>query len=329
MKGSKTLLTIIKKYLSKLTKMLKVLITGGAGYVGTSLIPQLLDKNYKVKVFDNLTFGGDALLPFFRNPNFEFEPGDVRNEKELESATKNCDVIIHLAAIVGYPACRKNPSVAEEVNVGGTRNLSKSLSKNQLVLFGSTGSNYGSVEDICTEETPLTPLSLYGQTKTLAEKILLENNTTIAYRFATAFGISPRLRLDLLINDFTYKAVKEGYLVVYEKHFMRTFIHVSDIGRSFLFGIENSGKMKNSVYNVGSDEMNYSKEQICNFIAKKTKAYIHFAEVGEDVDKRNYTVSYKKINSLGYVTKIGVEEGIDELVKALRAISYKTPYTNV
>jgi nucleoside-diphosphate-sugar epimerase len=309
--------------------MLKVLITGGAGYVGTSLIPQLLDKNYKVKVFDNLTFGGDALLPFFRNPNFEFEPGDVRNEKELESATKNCDVIIHLAAIVGYPACRKNPSVAEEVNVGGTRNLSKSLSKNQLVLFGSTGSNYGSVEDICTEETPLTPLSLYGQTKTLAEKILLENNTTIAYRFATAFGISPRLRLDLLINDFTYKAVKEGYLVVYEKHFMRTFIHVSDIGRSFLFGIENSGKMKNSVYNVGSDEMNYSKEQICNFIAKKTKAYIHFAEVGEDVDKRNYTVSYKKINSLGYVTKIGVEEGIDELVKALRAISYKTPYTNV
>jgi len=315
--------------LIKLTNMLKILITGGAGYVGTSLIPKLLDKNYKVKVFDNLTFGGDALLPFFRNSNFEFEPGDVRNEKELESATKDCDVIIHLAAIVGYPACRKNPGVAEEVNVGGTRNLSKSLSKNQLVLFGSTGSNYGSVEDICTEETPLTPLSLYGQTKTLAEKILLENNTTIAYRFATAFGISPRLRLDLLINDFTYKAIKEGYLVVYEKHFMRTFIHVSDMGRSFLFGIENSGKMKNSVYNIGSDEMNYSKEQICNFIAKKTQAYIHFAEVGEDVDKRNYTVSYKKINSLGFGTTIGVEEGIDELVKALRAISYKTPYTNV
>jgi nucleoside-diphosphate-sugar epimerase len=309
--------------------MLKVLITGGAGYVGTSLIPQLLDKNYKVKVFDNLTFGGDALLPFFRHPNFEFELGDVRNEKELESATKNCDIIIHLAAIVGYPACRKNPGVAEEINVGGTRNLSKFLSKNQLVLFGSTGSNYGSVEDICTEETPLTPLSLYGQTKTLAEKILLEDNTTIAYRFATAFGISPRLRLDLLINDFTYKAVKEGYLVVYEKHFMRTFIHVSDMGNAFLFGIDNNEKMRNNVFNIGSDEMNYSKEQICNFIAKKTKAYIHFAEVGEDVDKRNYTVSYKKINSLGYVTKIGVEEGIDELVKALRAISYKTPYTNV
>jgi nucleoside-diphosphate-sugar epimerase len=309
--------------------MLKVLITGGAGYVGTSLIPQLLGKNYHVKVFDNLIFGGDALLPFFRHPNFEFEPGDVRNEKELHQAAKNCDIIIHLAAIVGYPACRKDPRLAEEVNVKGTQNLSKALSKNQLVLFGSTGSNYGAVEDICTEETPLNPLSLYGQTKTLAEKILLENNTTIAYRFATAFGISPRLRLDLLINDFTYKAIKEGYLVVYEKHFLRTFIHVSDMGSAFLFGIENSEKMKDNVFNIGSDEMNYSKEQICNFIGEKTKAYIHYADVGEDADKRNYSVSYKKINSLGYRTKIGVEEGIEELVKALSAINYKTPYTNV
>lgn len=309
--------------------MLKVLVTGGAGYVGTSLIPKLLDKNYIVKVFDNLTFGGDALLPFFRHPNFEFELGDVRNKKGIEMAARNSDIIIHLAAIVGYPACRKDPSLAEEVNVRGTQNLSSVLSKNQLVLFGSTGSNYGTVEDICTEETPLNPLSLYGQTKTLAEKILLENNTTIAYRFATAFGISPRLRLDLLINDFTYKAIKEGYLVVYEKHFLRTFIHVSDMGCAFIFGIENNEKMKNNVFNIGSDEMNYSKEQICNFIAKKTKAYIHFADVGEDADKRNYSVSYKKINSLGYSTKIGVEEGIDELAKALRAINYKTPYTNV
>lgn len=329
MKGLKTLSNTIKKYLIKPRSMLKVLITGGAGYVGTSLIPQLLNKNYSVKVFDNLTFGGDALLPFFRHQNFEFELGDVRNEYELAQAAKGSDIIIHLAAIVGYPACRKNPGVAEEVNVRGTRILSKILSKNQLVLFGSTGSNYGTVEDVCTEETPLTPLSLYGQTKTLAEKILLENNTTIAYRFATAFGISPRLRLDLLINDFTYKAIKEGYLVVYEKHFLRTFIHVSDMGRSFLFGIENYMKMKNNVFNVGSDEMNYSKEQICNFIAKKTSAYVHYAEVGEDADKRNYSVSYKKLNSLGFTTNIGVEDGIDELVKALRAINYKTPYTNV
>jgi len=163
----------------------------------------------------------------------------------------------------------------------------------------------------------------------ISEKMILENRKAIAWRFATAFGVSARLRLDLLINDFTYKAIKEGYLVVYEKHFLRTFIHVSDMGRSFVFGIENSPKMKNNVYNVGSDEMNYSKEQICNFIAKKTNAYIHYAEVGEDADKRNYSVSYKKLNSLGFETKIGVEEGIDELVKALRAISYKTPYTNV
>lgn len=308
---------------------MKILITGGAGYVGTGLIPQLLAKNYKVTVFDNLMFGGDAILPFFRDKNFSFILGDIRDKKALGAAVKDADVVIHLAAIVGFPACRKEPELATSVNVDGTKNLVEVVSDDQLIIYGSTGSNYGAVEDICTEETPLNPLSLYGQTKTLAEKILLENRKTIAWRFATAFGVSARLRLDLLINDFTYKALTQGYLVVYESHFMRTFIHVHDMGRAFLFGIENQDKMVNSVYNVGNEVLNYSKLQICEMIKERTGAYIHYADIGEDADKRNYVVSYDKINKLGYSTTITVEDGIDELVRALKAVQFRTPYTNI
>ena len=278
---------------------MKIVVTGGAGYVGTSLIPQLLAQGHHVRVLDSLLFGGDQLLPFFRNANFEFQKGDVRSVADVKSAVKGCDVVIHLAAIVGYPACRKEPKVAEEVNVQGTKNVAAAVSKDQLVLFGSTGSNYGAVEDICTEETPLNPLSLYGQTKTIAETHLMANCSTIAFRFATAFGLSPRLRLDLLINDFTHRAVTQQYLVVYEKHFMRTFIHVHDMGRVFVFAIDNAAKMRGQIYNVGFDKLNFSKEEVCKLIESQVKCYVHYAEVGQDADKRNYTVSYKKINSLG------------------------------
>jgi len=308
---------------------MKVLVTGGAGYVGTTLVPQLLDKGYEVTVFDNLMFGGDYILPFFRYKNFRFIEGDVRDENALWDAAKSSDIVVHLAAIVGFPACRKEPNLAKTVNVDGTRNLIKVTSKNQLIIYASTGSNYGSLEEVCTEESPLNPLSLYGQTKTLAEKMLMEERTTIGYRFATAFGVSPRMRLDLLINDFTYKAITQGYLVVYEAHFMRTFIHVHDMGRAFIFGIENQDKMKNNIYNVGSEKMNYSKKDVCELIKEKTGLYVHYADIGEDADKRNYVVSYKKINSLGYDTTVSVEEGIDELARALRAIKFKTPYSNV
>ena len=308
---------------------MKVLITGGAGYVGTSLVPQLLAKDYQVMVFDNLLFSGDYILPFFRNPNFNFVKGDVRDYEALSKVAKDVDVIIHLAAIVGFPACRKDPELAKTVNVDGTKNVIKATSKNQLVIYASTGSNYGTLEEVCTEESPLNPLSLYGQTKTLAEKMLMEERTTIGYRFATAFGVSPRMRLDLLINDFTYKALTQGYLVVYEKHFMRTFIHVHDMGRAFVLAIEKDGKMAGNIYNVGSEEMNYSKEDICTLIRKHTGVYVHYADIGEDEDKRNYVVSYDKIRKTGYNTTITVEEGIEELAKALKAVEYRTPYANV
>jgi len=309
--------------------MTKVLITGGAGYVGTTLIPQLLEKEYNITVFDNLMFGGDYILPFFRHPNFHFIEGDIRDENALRHACKRADVIIHLAAIVGFPACRTEPELAKSVNVDGTRNLVKVTSNNQLIIYASTGSNYGAVEDVCTEESPLNPLSLYGQTKTLAERMLMEERNTISWRFATAFGVSPRMRLDLLINDFTYKALTQGYLVVYESHFMRTFIHVHDMGRAFLFGIENQDKMAKNIYNVGSEKMNYSKKNICEIIKEKTGTYVHYADIGEDQDKRNYVVSYKKLNDLGYDTTIDVETGVTELVNALKVIKFKTPYSNV
>lgn len=308
---------------------MKILITGGAGYIGTTLVPLLLERGYKVTVIDNMMFGGNPIIPFFRYPNFSFINGDIRDKDLMKNAIRDKDIIIHLAAIVGYPACRKNPELAESVNIGATKILSSLVSKDQVILYGSTGSNYGEVEEICTEETPLNPLSLYGQTKTFAEQYLLDNNTTIAYRFATAFGVAPRLRLDLLINDFTYKAVSQGYLVVYEGHFMRTFIHVYDMARSWVFAIDNVEKIKNSVYNVGSDGMNYSKKEICELIEKGTGAYFHYADIDGDPDKRNYVVSYDKINKLGFETTITVEEGIDELVKAAAAVSFNTPYTNI
>ena len=308
---------------------MKILVTGGAGYVGTSLIPILLDAGHDVLVLDNLMFGGDQLLPFFRNPNFSFTQGDIRNRDDLSPAVRDRDVVVHLAAIVGYPACRKEPHLAEDVNVGGTRLLASLLSKDQLVLYGSTGSNYGKVEVVCTEETPLNPLSLYGQTKTLAEQHLLDSCSTVAYRFATAFGVSPRLRLDLLINDFAYKSVTQGYLVVYEKHFMRTFIHVHDMGRAFALAIDNADAMRGEVYNIGSNSMNYSKEDVCELIKRQVDYYIHYAAIGEDADKRDYVVSYEKINNLGYDTTIDVDAGISELLRAYRAVSFKTPYTNV
>ena len=307
---------------------MKVFITGGAGFIGTTLVPKLLDAGHEVTVFDCLLHGGNPIIPFFRDQNFKFVRGDIRNFEPLREAMEGQDLVIHLAALVGFPACRMNPEIAKEVNVGGTLNIIKAISEDIPILYGSTGSNYGAVTNVCTEESPLTPLSLYGETKTEAERLLMERGNTVAYRFATAFGISPRMRLDLLVNDFANKCLRDGYLVVYEKHFMRTFIHVSDIADSFLFAIQNIDQMKNNVYNVGADSMNYSKEQVCNMIADKTGAFIHFEEIGSDADKRNYIVSYDKIKKLGFSTKIGMEQGIEEIVKVLKVIDFQDTYVN-
>ena len=308
---------------------MNILITGGAGYIGTTLIPHLLSGQHDVTVFDSLMFGGDQLIPFFKYKNFHFVKGDIRDSKALAGQVSGKDMIIHLAAIVGYPACRKDPELATTVNVDGTKNLISSLTKDQFVIYASTGSNYGKVDDVCTEDTPLKPLSLYGQTKTLAETMLLELDNTVVYRFATAFGASPRLRLDLLINDFTYKCATQGYLVVYEKEFKRTFIHVGDIAKAIMMAVDKKDLMRGSAYNVGDNRMNYTKEQICDIISAKTGAYIHYATIGEDADKRDYEVSYEKICKFGFSTTITVEQGIDELIRVFKVVNMSNPYINV
>ena len=309
---------------------MKVLVTGGAGYIGAVLVPHLLEKQIGVRVLDNLMYGGASLLPLVRDTGFEFVRGDVRDERVVREAMRGCDVVVHLAAVVGFPACRKYPDLASSVNVDGTKTVADAAGKSRLVLFGSTGSNYGAlVDDVCTEETPLHPLTLYGKTKTTAERYIMEHCSAVAYRFATAFGTSPRMRLDLLINEFVYTAMKMRYLVVYEAQFMRTFIHVHDIARSFHFAIENSRRMSGQVYNVGSERMNYSKAEVCEMIRSKIDYYLHYADVGQDADKRNYVVSYRKIGDLGFKTTITLQEGIDELVRGVEVLEFKTPYTNL
>lgn len=312
--------------------MKRVFITGGAGYIGTTLIPYLLKRDYQVTVYDSLMFNnGDKLLPHITHHNFTFISGDVRDFEKLSKAIKGHDIVIHLAALVGFPICReKGEQESHDVNVVGTENVIKAMTKDQYLLFGSTGSNYGEVADICTEETPLNPLSIYAKTKTLAEKIVLERENSTAFRFATAFGVSPRLRLDLLVNDLTYKASTEGYAVIYESHFMRTFIHVKDIAKVFLFAIDNQKAMINNVYNVGSNSMNYSKKSICELIkAELPNVYFNYADVGQDADKRNYIVSYEKINKLGFDTRVDLKTGIQELIKTIPLIKTSSPYFNV
>lgn len=307
-----------------------VFVTGGAGYVGCSLAGRLLQEGYRVTVFDNLMYGGRGLIPYFVFPDFRFIRGDIRDKEHLADAVKGADVIVHLAAIVGYPACKKDPHLAEQVNIEGTRNLLAVRAKSQLIIYASTGSNYGAYTGaLCTEETPLNPLTLYGISKTKAEREVLDSGNAIAFRFATAFGVSNRMRLDLLINDFTYRALKEHSLILYEKAFKRTFIHVRDMAESFVFAIKNLEKMRNDVFNVGSERMNYNKEEIALKIQNRIPYYLHFADTGKDEDQRNYEVSYEKIRGLGLTTTIDVDQGIDELIRVYSVIEAHSEYSNL
>jgi len=311
--------------------MEKVLVTGGAGFVGSTLVGMLLKKGYYVRVIDNLMYSGEGLMEYIRNYNFEFINGDITDINNARTAVEGMDVIIHLAAIVGFPACKQNPVLAKSVNVDGTRIIEQVRSKSQLIIFSSTGSNYGDLAtEICTEETPLKPITGYGKTKTKAEEYLLQKENVIAYRFATGFGISPRLRLDLLVNDFVFQALKNRSLILYEKQFRRSFIHVSDMARAFIFAIENRDKMINNVFNVGDESMNYSKEEVALKIKEKIEYYLHFADVGTDEDKRNYYVSYKKINALGFNTTVTMDEGIDYLRRGfILLLNFRNRFSNV
>ncbi|MBU1032029.1 SDR family oxidoreductase [Patescibacteria group bacterium] len=314
----------------KKNKFNHILITGGAGYVGVPTVSLLLEQGYKVRVFDNLSWGGGVLLPFLSNPSFDFIKSDVRNKNELVFAFKDIDAVIHLAGIVGFPACRKYPKESRQINVDGTQNVVELANGKIPIIFASTGSTYGKVnEQFCAETTPLNPLSSYGKQKAEAEDVVKVNKNYIIYRFATAFGVAPRMRLDLLINDFTFRAVNDKTLVVYEKNFMRTFIHARDMARSFLFALENFEKMNGEIYNVGDERLNISKEDVCLLIQKYVDVYLHFVEVGHDIDQRDYMVDYSKIKRLGYEGTITIEQGIKELTEAASLIEIKNPYSNV
>jgi nucleoside-diphosphate-sugar epimerase len=309
---------------------MRILVTGGAGYVGSVMVPMLLECGHQVRVFDNLKFGGQGLLPCATSSHFEMIKGDICDEIAFEKALDGMNAVIHLAAIVGYPGCKKEPQVAYSTNVEGTANLLKLRRQDQKILYASTGSIYGSVpEYVCKEETPRAPLTLYGQTKAEAEEAILEAGNSVAYRFATAFGVSNRMRLDLLINDFVFQAVKNRNLIVYEGGFKRTFVHVRDMARSFMFALDNWYKIKDDVYNVGHESMNFTKEEMARKILKYVDFYLHFAECGKDDDQRDYEVSYEKIRRKGFETKIDIDTGIAELVRACQMITLSNPFVNV
>lgn len=309
---------------------MRILVTGGAGYVGSVLVPELLKRKIHVRVLDNLLYGGTGLITNLFDHNFEMHRGDVRDKRTVQEALQDVDAIIHLAAIVGYPACKKNPELAKAVNTDATIQLEKLRDKGIPLIMASTGSNYGAVlGELCTEKTPLNPVSVYGETKTKAEEYLVHCENVVCYRFATAFGASNRMRLDLLINDFVYQAVRNRNLTVYERSFKRTFLHVRDMVQSFLFALDHFEAMKDNVFNVGSEALNYSKEEIALFLKRKLDFYLHFAEIDQDEDKRNYEVSYEKISALGFKTGVSLEEGVEELIKVSQVLDLYHPYSNV
>ncbi|HEY4501188.1 MAG TPA: NAD(P)-dependent oxidoreductase [Candidatus Paceibacterota bacterium] len=308
---------------------MKILVTGGAGYIGSVLVPMLLNDGYDVRVFDNLSYGQSSMLPYFIDDHFEFIKGDIRDVKAVKKAVDGTDAIIHLAAIVGAPGCNKDPVLAREVNYQGTVNVNRART-GQKLIYASTGSVYGKVDGICTEKSPANPLSVYGETKLMAEKEVLRSGNAIAYRFATAFGLSSKLRLDLLPNYFVFNALKDKHLVIYDRDFKRTFVHVKDIARSYLFGLKHFAAMKNKVYNVGSEKINKTKGEIADLMREKIDFEIYCANENiPDPDQRDYEVSYQKIRDIGFKTKISFERGVDEMINGLKHLDIKNPYSNV
>jgi len=308
-----------------------VLVTGGAGYIGSILCEYLLDAGYQVTVLDSLLYREGSLFHLCAHPAFNFVRGDARNESTLRALLPTVDAIIPLAAIVGAPACDLDPYMAESTNLGAIQLLNRLRSPRQLVVYPTTNSGYGTkTGDVyCTEETPLEPISLYGRTKADAETELLGSPNTITLRLATVFGLSPRMRLDLLVNHFVYAALMDRYVVIFEKDFKRNYIHIRDVAEAFLHCLTHAEAMTGRPYNVGLDSANLSKEAL----ALKIKAYvpnfyIHFAEFGSDPDKRNYIVSNQRLRAAGFEARRSLDDGIRELLKGYAMLG-RMPFKNV
>jgi len=309
---------------------MNVLVTGGAGYVGCILCERLLAAGHQVLVVDNLMYGQHSLFQLCADPRFEFFFGDARDEEFMRRLIGKADVLIPLAAIVGATACNRDPWLARSVNLEAIRLLDRLRSPRQLVIFPTTNSGYGtkSGEVYCTEDTPLEPISLYGQLKVQAEAELLAGEGVISLRLATIFGFSNRMRLDLLVNNFVYEAVTQGYIVIFQKDFKRNYVHVRDVADCFLHCIEHAERMVGRAFNVGLDSANLSKEQLALKIKEYVpNFYIHFSEVGTDPDKRNYIVSNERLHEAGFEARRTLEVGIQELIKGYRMM-LRRQFTN-
>ena len=310
---------------------LNILITGGAGYLGSVMVPELLKAGHKVTVLDTFIFGQNSLAEVCYMDNFNVVRGDARNKSLLQKLTKDADVVIPLAALVGAPLCNRDEIGTLTTNRDAVQTLAEVLSPSQKVLMPVTNSGYGIGEDgvYCTEKTPLRPISTYGKTKVEAEEIILQRENSMSFRLATVFGMSPRMRLDLLVNDFTYRAVKDGFIVVFEGHFKRNYIHIRDVAKAFIHGINNFETMKGEAYNVGLSDANLSKLELCAKIKEHVPNFtIMEAEIGKDPDQRNYIVSNEKIEATGFKPDFSLDMGIKELIKGYTIIN-NSKYSNI
>lgn len=314
-----------------MTDKQNILVTGGAGYLGSMIIPELLSLGHKVTVLDNFMFKQNPLAHVCANPEFDVIRGDARDEGLIKGAIKDVDVVIPLAALVGAPLCNNDQLGTTSINRDAVIMLTKLLSKDQRILMPITNSGYGIGEKgkFCIEESPLNPISLYGTTKVEAEAAVLERGNAISFRLATVFGMAPRFRLDLLVNDFVYRAVHDRAVVLFEADFKRNYIHIRDVARAFIHGLDNFETMKDEAYNVGLSDANLSKRELCEKIHEHIPSFVFMeAPIGEDPDKRDYIVSNEKIEATGYMPQHSLDMGIRELIKGYRMIR-NAQYGNV
>lgn len=309
----------------------RILVTGGAGYLGSVLIPELLNAGHHVTALDNFMYKQNSLAHVCSNPRFDVVNGDVRIKSVLAPLIKKADVIIPLAAYVGAPLCEKDPIGASSVNRDSVLMLLGMAAREQCILMPTTNSAYGTGDknNFCTEESELRPISRYAKDKVEIESALMQRENSISFRLATVFGMSPRMRIDLLVNDFTYRGVHERYVLLFEPHFKRNYIHIRDVARVFLHGMEELDMMKGQIFNVGLSDTNISKWELCEAIKRHLPGFVFLeAPVGKDPDQRNYVVSNAKVEATGFSSKYSLDDGISELIKGFTMIK-KTGYSNV